>query len=179
MKNHKGDIQANPIIVNGIIYTPIAGGYIIAINGKTGKLIWKSKKFSPSVARRGLVFWEGTEKDKARIIFSNRERLISLNIEDGTPINNFGKKGQVRTGLNVTTPVIYKNNIIIVSWDRAVEVYDLLTGKTKWKLKYKKDINKRVGGVKFNNAGANSWCEYLQILREVFYTSQLEIHIII
>ena len=35
MKNHKGDIQANPIIVNGIIYTPIAGGYIIAINGKT------------------------------------------------------------------------------------------------------------------------------------------------
>ena len=157
MKNHKGDIQANPIIVNGIIYTPIAGGYIIAINGKTGKLIWKSKKFSPSVARRGLVFWEGTEKDKARIIFSNRERLISLNIEDGTPINDFGKKGQVRTGLNVTTPVIYKNNIIIVSWDRAVEVYDLLTGKTKWKLKYKKDIKKRVGGVKFNNAGANSW----------------------
>ena len=59
--------------------------------------------------------------------------------------------------MNVTTPVIYKNNIIIVSWDRAVEVYDLLTGKTKWKLKYKKDINKRVGGVKFNNAGANSW----------------------
>ena len=157
MKNHKGDIQANPIIVNGIIYTPIAGGYIIAINGKTGKLIWKSKKFSPSVARRGLVFWEGTEKDKARIIFSNRERLISLSIEDGTPIDDFGKKGQVRTGLNVTTPVIYKNNIIIVSWDRAVEVYDLLTGKTKWKLKYKKDINKRVGGVKFNNAGANSW----------------------
>ena len=70
----------------------MAGGYIVAINGKTGKLLWKSKKFSPSVARRGLVFWEGTEKDKARIIFSNRERLISLSIEDGTPIDDFGKK---------------------------------------------------------------------------------------
>ena len=157
MDSHKGDIQANPIVVDGIIYTPIAGGYIVAINGKTGKLLWKSQQFSSSVARRGLVFWRGSEKNNSRIIFSNRERLISLNIKDGKPIKDFGKNGQVRTGLNVTTPLIYKNNIIIVSWDRAVEVYDLLSGKTKWKLKYKKDINKRVGGVKFNNAGANSW----------------------
>ena len=64
MKNHKGDIQANPIIVNGIIYTPMAGGYIIAINGKTGKLIWKSKKFSPSVARGVLYFGKVLKKTK-------------------------------------------------------------------------------------------------------------------
>lgn len=157
MDSHKGDIQANPIVVDGIIYTPIAGGYIVAINGKTGKLIWKSEKFSSSVARRGLVFWEGSEKNNSRVLFSNRERLISLNIKDGKPIKDFGKNGRVRTGLNVTTPLIYKNNVIIVTWDRAVEVYDLLSGKTKWKLKYKKNINKRIGGVKFNNAGANPW----------------------
>lgn len=157
MKNYKGDIQANPIIVDGIIYTPIAGGYVVAINGKTGKLIWKSKKFGSSVARRGLVFWKGTKTENSRIIFSNRERLISLNIENGKFIDTFGKNGQIRTGLNVTTPIIHKNNIVIVTWDRAVEVYDLFTGKTKWKLKYKKDINKRFGGIKFNNAGANSW----------------------
>ena len=157
MKNNIGDIQANPIIVDGVIYTPIAGGYVVAINGKTGKLIWKSKKFGSSVARRGLVYWKGNKTQNSRIIFSNRERLISLNVENGKFIYTFGKNGQVRTGLNVTTPIIYKNNIVIVTWDRAVEVYDLLTGKTKWKLKYKKDINKRFGGVKFNNAGANSW----------------------
>jgi len=157
MKNYKGDIQANPIIIDGIIYTPIAGGYIVAINGETGKLLWKSEKFGPSVARRGLIFWKGTQKKSSRIIFSNRERLISLNIKNGKFIDTFGKNGQIRTGLNVTTPIIYKNNIVIVTWDRAVEVYDLFTGKTKWKLKYKKNINKRVGGIKFNNAGANSW----------------------
>ena len=157
IKDEIGDIQANPIIINGIIYTPIAGGFIIAINGKTGKLLWKSERFSPSVAKRGLVFWEGTKKDDPRIIFSNRERLISLNVKNGKPIENFGKKGKVRTGLNVTTPLIYKNNIVIVTWDRAVEVYDLLTGKIKWKLKYKINNNKRIGGTKFNNSGANSW----------------------
>ena len=49
----KGDIQANPIVVNGIIYTPISGGFIAAIDGITGNLIWKSKNFGNSVAKRG------------------------------------------------------------------------------------------------------------------------------
>ena len=157
MENHKGDIQANPIIVNGIIYTPIAGGYIVAIDGKSGKLIWKSKKFYDSVARRGLLFHKKKSDKVARIIFSNRESLVSLNAESGQFIKSFGGNGQIRTGLNVTTPVIYKENIIIVTWDRAVEVYDLYSGKTKWKLKYIKKISKRFGGKKFNNNGSNSW----------------------
>ena len=55
------------------------------------------------------------------------------------------------------TPVIYKNNIIIVTWDHAVEVYDKNNGKVKWKLKYKKKINKRVGGKQFINDGYNPW----------------------
>ena len=157
MKEHKGDIQANPIIVNGIIYTPIAGGYIIAIDGKSGKLIWKSDKFTSSVARRGLIYHKNKNDKIPRLIFSNRERLISLNADNGKMIKSFDGDGQVRTGLNVTTPVIYKNNIIIVTWDRAVEVYDLYSGKTKWKLKYIKKISKRHGGKKFNNDGSNSW----------------------
>ncbi|WP_440931720.1 outer membrane protein assembly factor BamB family protein [Candidatus Pelagibacter sp.] len=157
MKEHKGDIQANPIIVDGIIYTPIAGGYIVAIDGKSGKLIWKSDKFTSSVARRGLVYHKNQDDKIPRLIFSNRERLISLNADNGKFIKSFDGDGQVRTGLNVTTPVIYKDNIIIVTWDRAIEVYDLYSGKTKWKFKYLKEISKRYGGKKFNNDGSNSW----------------------
>ena len=157
LKNEKRSIQANPIINDGIIYTPIAGGFIVAIDGKSGELIWKSEKFGNSVAHRGLVYWAGNKIQGPRIIFSNRERLISLDSKSGNLINTFGSNGQVRTGLNVTTPIIYKNSIVIVSWDHAVEVYDLLSGKTKWKLKYKKKLNKRVGGVKYNNAGSNQW----------------------
>jgi quinoprotein glucose dehydrogenase len=158
MKNYKGDIQANPIIVDGIIYTPVAGGYIVALDGKSGNLIWKSKKFSNSVARRGLLYHKDSNDKIARIIFSDREELISLNAENGNFIKSFGRNGLVkRTGLNVTTPVIYKDNIIIVTWDRAIEVYDLYSGKTKWKLKYIKKISKRFGGKKFNNNGSNSW----------------------
>ena len=61
----------------------VYGGYIVAINGYNGKLIWKSKKFGSSVAKRGLVFWKGNDNERPRIIFSNRERLISLDIQNG------------------------------------------------------------------------------------------------
>jgi hypothetical protein len=39
------DIQCNPIIVNGRIFTPTAGGYIVSVDGFSGKEIWRSKKF--------------------------------------------------------------------------------------------------------------------------------------
>ena len=158
---HEGflnDIQANPIVVNGIIYTPITGGYIAAIDGTNGNLIWKSKQYGNFVAKRGLLYYHSNINDEpSKLFFSNRERLICINALDGKPIETFGKEGRIRTGLNVLTPVIYKNNIIIVTWDHAVEVYDLTNGKKKWKLKYKKDINTRVGGKKFINDGYNPW----------------------
>ena len=150
------DIQANPIVVEGIIYTPIAGGYIAAINGENGKLKWKSDQYGYFVARRGLLYHKDEEQN-SKLYFSNRERLICIYADDGKPCDNFGKKGQVRSGLNVMTPVIYKDNIIIVTWDHAVEVYDKNNGKIKWKLKYKKKINKRIGGKQFINAGYNPW----------------------
>ena len=158
---HEGflnDIQANPIVVNGIIYTPITGGYIAAIDGTNGNLIWKSKQYGNFVAKRGLLYYQSNINDEpSKLFFSNRERLICINALDGKPIETFGKEGRIRTGLNVLTPVIYKNNIIIVTWDHAVEVYDLTNGKKKWKLKYKKDIKTRVGGKKFINDGYNPW----------------------
>ncbi len=156
---HEGfadDIQANPIVVEGIIYTPIAGGYIAAINGENGKIIWKSDQYGYFVARRGLLYHRD-EGQKSKLYFSNRERLVCIFSTNGKPCNDFGKKGQVRSGLNVMTPVIYKDNIIIVTWDHAVEVYDKNNGEVKWKLKYKKDIDKRIGGKKFINDGYNPW----------------------
>ena len=44
-KHGNQDIQCNPIAINGIVYTPVSGGHITAINGETGKEIWQSKKF--------------------------------------------------------------------------------------------------------------------------------------
>ena len=156
---HKSDIQANPIFNNGVIYTPISGGFIAAIKADTGQLIWKSKEYGYYVARRGLVYWNNYKSLEPRLYFSNREKLICLNALTGEEIKSFGGDGMIRTGLNVLTPVINNesNEIIIATWDRSVEVYDLFTGKTKWKLKYYPNKNTRVGGKKYNNTGANPW----------------------
>ena len=155
----KSDIQANPIVNNGIIFTPISGGFIAAIKADTGKLIWKSKQYGYFSARRGLVYWDKDKSLEPRLYFSNREKLICLNALTGEEIKSFGGDGTIRTGLNVLTPVINsKNNeIIIATWDRSVEVYDLISGKTKWKFRYYSKKNIRVGGKKYNNRGANPW----------------------
>ena len=153
----KGSIQANPIVVDGIIYTPISGGFVAAIDGASGNLIWKSKKFGNFVAKRGLTYWRGNQNIGPRLLFPNREYLIALDPKTGKLINSFGRKGKIRTGLNVMPPVIYKDKIILATWDRAFEVYDLHTGKVEWKLKYLKNNNTRVGGKIFNNAGSNPW----------------------
>jgi quinoprotein glucose dehydrogenase len=151
------DVQANPIVADGVIYTPVSGGHIAAINGSNGKLIWKSSHYGKFAARRGLIYWSGKDDNSNRIIFSNRQKLISLNAKDGKEIKSFGNNGKVRTGLNVMTPVIYKGNIIIASWDHAIEAYDLQSGQIKWKIKFKKKIKGRNGGVNYNNKGANPW----------------------
>jgi len=63
------DIQSNPIIVNGVIFTPISGNYIAAIDGYTGKLIWKTRKFKSTLAKRGLIYWKDPKTNQAKIFF--------------------------------------------------------------------------------------------------------------
>ena len=152
-------IQCNPIVIDGIIYTPISGNYIAAIDGYNGNLIWKSKKFKSTLAKRGLIYWKDPVTNKERIFFSNEKNLISLNIKDGSLDKNFGSNGLVRTGLNLLAPVIYKNQIIIATLgpEHKIESYDVFNGKLKWKLKYKQKFSKRVGGIKYENSQGNPW----------------------
>ena len=49
------DIQCNPIVINGIIYTPISGNYIAAIDGYNGKLIFASYALPIHVAVKRLA----------------------------------------------------------------------------------------------------------------------------
>lgn len=154
------DIQCNPIIVDGKIYSPTAGGYIVSIDGQTGKELWRSKKLKDDVARRGIVYWKGNSSIKSRIYFSNFNQLIALNADDGTIVESFGnkKKGFVKTGSSKITPLIFNNDIILATWDKNLEVYDILNGKIKFKISFQDEKNERNGGKKYNNLkGGNPW----------------------
>ena len=165
-------IQANPVVVNGTIFTPISGNYIAAINGYNGNLIWKSKKFKSTLAKRGLIYWKDSKSEHERIIFSNHKNLISLNAKDGSFDNNFGSNGLVRTGLNLLPPVIYKNQVILatLSPEHNIESYNVYTGALEWKLKYKEIFSKRIGGIKYDNSLGNPWGgSSLDVDRGIFY----------
>ena len=146
------DVQCNPIIVNGKIYSPTVGGYIVSIDGYTGKELWRSEKFKDDVARRGIIYWEGNSSVKSRIYFSNSNQLVALNADDGKLVKSFGKKnGSIKTGLSKITPLILNNYIVLA-------VYDLLNGKIIFKISFQDQKNARNGGKKYNNSkGGNPW----------------------
>ena len=153
------DIQCNPIVVNGKIFTPTAGGYIVSIDGYNGKEIWRSKKFKDDVARRGMVYWHGDKFYEPRIYFSDHNSLVALNAKNGELIKSFGnKKGNVKTGVSKIAPVIFKNNIVLATWDKNIEIYDLISGKLKSKIFFGDDKDERNGGKKYNaSKGSNPW----------------------
>ena len=159
--NKKGkniDIQCNPIAVNGIIYTPVVGGFIVAIDGATGKQLWRSEQFNHDVARRGILYWKDDVSLKERIFFNNGSKLISLNVVNGKKDISFGKSGEVRSGYSKITPLIYNNKIIIASWEKSLEVYDVNNGKLLWKYFFGDNKRGRFGGKKYNNLkGGNPW----------------------
>ncbi len=159
--NNKGgniDIQCNPIVIDGIIYSPVIGGFIVAIDGSTGEEIWKSEQFNQDVARRGLLYWKDKKNNIGKLFFSNGSKLIGLNAANGKKINTFGGDGSVRTGYSKTTPIIYKDKIIIASWNKDIEVYDIYNGKLKWKYHFGDSKREKIGKIKYDNLkGGNPW----------------------
>tara|TARA_B100001057_G_scaffold481741_1_gene556129 strand:+ start:909 stop:2936 length:2028 start_codon:yes stop_codon:yes gene_type:complete len=152
------DIQCNPIVVDGIIYTPVIGGFIAAIDGFTGTELWRSEQFNYDVARRGIVYWKDKTSRKKRIFFNNGSKLISLNSLNGKKDINFGNSGEVRTGYTKITPLIYNDKIIVASWDKNLEVYNINDGELEWKYFFGDSKRSRAGGKKYNNLkGGNPW----------------------
>jgi quinoprotein glucose dehydrogenase len=132
-----GEIQCNPLIVDGVLYGSSPRTKIFALNAGTGKEFWRFDPFTddPEAANtqgrhRGVTYWQDeTGKDK-RLLFTAGAHLFALNAETGAPITSFGENGKValNTGLDrelggnggwdlfvsATTPgAIYKDLLIL------------------------------------------------------------------
>jgi quinoprotein glucose dehydrogenase len=125
----KGNLECNPIIVNGVIYAPTAGNHIVAIDGATGKEIWRFKP-DGHPAFRGLEYWPGDRQIRPRLFFPSGDWLYALDPKDGHPIQSFGQNGRVRAR-SVVAPTIYKQIVILPCWN-VVNAFDVLTGETRW-----------------------------------------------
>jgi quinoprotein glucose dehydrogenase len=152
----QGDIQCQPIVIDGILYGTTPDLNLFALNAATGEQIWKfaaSRGDRPN-QNRGVMYWE--EGEDKRILYSISSGLYAVNAKTGELVKSFGTDGRVdlheglqtnldhdvsKLSVNATSPgIIYKNILIIGSavsegGDAApghIRAFDVVTGKLLW-----------------------------------------------
>ncbi len=147
-------IQATPIIVDGVLYTTTPALAAVALHADNGTEIWRFDPFAnrerETHVNRGVVYWsDGAER---RIFFSAARRLYSLEATTGRPELDFGDSGSVdlANGLGrdigdayivATSPgVVYRD--LLIQGTRVgeeegsapgdIRAYDVHTGRIRW-----------------------------------------------
>ncbi len=91
-----GQIQCNPIIIDGILYGMTASTQPFALDAASGKELWRSypdEQTGSISTSRGLVYWaEGNDK---RILYTHDAFLYALHAETGQAVASFGDNGRV------------------------------------------------------------------------------------
>jgi quinoprotein glucose dehydrogenase len=150
----RGEIQATPIVVDGVMFATTPALNAIALRADNGTLIWRFDPFAnrqrESHVNRGVVYWSGG--GERRIFFSAGRRLYSLDAATGRPAIVFGGSGSVdlAAGLSrdignasivATSPGIVFEDLLIqgtrVGEDEGsapgdIRAYDARTGKIRW-----------------------------------------------
>jgi glucose dehydrogenase len=146
--------EAVPIVVGGILYTPVAPSSILALESNTGREIWKHELGRSRAPTRGVTYWSGDKDAGPRILAGTSDgRLIALDAMTGKLVPGFGNDGVIdlKVGVSEKFPdqpyrmsspgVIYRNLIITGAAGKEgdaegpamdVRAWDLQTGKLTW-----------------------------------------------
>ena len=150
----RSEIQATPIVVDGVLYTTTPALAVVALRADSGTLVWRFDPFEgrtpESHVNRGVAYWEsGGDR---RILFTAGTRLYALDAATGRPVPGFGTGGWVELGaglgrdvtgayLLATSPgVVYRD--LLIQGTRVgeeqgsapghVRAYDVRTGRVRW-----------------------------------------------
>ena len=146
-----GGLETTPIVVDGILYAFTPSQQLIALDGATGKLLWKfDSTIKGTQPDRGIAYWtDGKEK---RLLAGVMNFVYALDLATGKLIPSFGKNGRIdlREGLGrepalqsvaLTSPgVIYKDLLIVGGRNPEtlpappgdIRAYDVRTGALQW-----------------------------------------------
>ena len=146
------EIQATPIVVDGVLYTTTPKLAVVALRADKGTLLWRFDPFpkrrtQPHV-NRGVVYWAGGK----RIFFAVERRLYALDAATGKPVRSFGDSGWIDLSVGLghdigdaylvsTSPGVAYKDVLI--WGTRVgeeegsapghiRAYDVRTGKVRW-----------------------------------------------
>ena len=155
--NAHGEIQATPIVIDGVLYTTTPALAVIALRADSGTLVWRFDPYAVGRRRsrelhvnRGVVYWaSGNDK---RILFTAGRRLYALDARSGRPIPSFGDSGSIDLAKGLSRPihdeylvatspgVIFQN--LLIQGTRVgeeegsapgdIRAYDARTGAIRW-----------------------------------------------
>ncbi len=154
---NRSQIQCNPVVVDGVLYGTTPTLLLVALEGATGRELWRFDPFAGIPGdhalgvNRGVVLWRnGAEK---RILYTAGQHLHAVDATTGRRIPDFGEAGRVdiREGLDRpgqdqfvlgnTPGALYKDLLILptrVSEGPGpaspghVRAYDVRTGRIVW-----------------------------------------------
>jgi glucose dehydrogenase len=145
-----GNSIFNPVVVDGVMYAPVGGGALAAIDAATGKELWRKEGAAPSGAR-GMNYWESPDRSDRRFIYLQRGDVVAVNARDGEFITSFGTNGRVDLReamerkpagpLGTSNPGRIFENLFIIALPGGpsyggppsdVHAYDVRTGKLAW-----------------------------------------------
>ncbi len=155
---HTGDsasqIQATPIVADGVLYTTTPALAVVALRADSGTLLWRFDPFAGRErevhANRGVAYW--SDSAERRIFFSAGRRLYALDASSGRPVVGFGGSGWVdlAAGLSrdvgdayvvATSPGVVYQDLLIQgarvgegegSAPGDIRAYDVHTGRIRW-----------------------------------------------
>jgi quinoprotein glucose dehydrogenase len=151
-----GQMQCNPIIVEGVLYAMTATVQPFALDASTGKEIWRVRDSTKTTwygTSRGVAYW-GNGNDK-RILYTKEGWLYAIDAKTGSAIKHFGELGRVSlsSGLDSTakgkfvisnTPgTVYQDLIIMpLRVDEGpggaagyIQAFNVRDGKVAWVFK--------------------------------------------
>lgn len=154
----RGEIQATPIVIDGVMYTTTPALAVVALRAENGKQIWRFdprtthdvRRTDLSHVNRGVVYW--ADSGESRVFFTAGRRLYAIDAGSGRAIPSFGDSGSVdlANGLSreigeaylvATSPgAIYRDLLIQGmrvgeeegSAPGDVRAYDVRTGAIRW-----------------------------------------------
>ena len=156
-------IQANPIVIDTVLYGVSPKLKLFALNAKTGKQKWLFDPFNVTAKSvqgtgyfsmnvcRGVTFY--SDENSKRVFYAAGSTLFCIDADTGLPIEGFANNGKLdlhkdldrdtsQMYIAMTTPgIIFQDLIIVgsrvnedaVAAPGYIRAYDVYTGALRWK----------------------------------------------
>lgn len=142
LDTHRGQ-EATPLVVDGVMYTSEAWSKVLALDARTGKLLWEyDPRVKPEMGRiaccdvvnRGVAIWRGKV-----YVGALDGRLIALDAKTGKVVWSVQTTDPAQPYANTGAPRVVKGKVIIGNGGAESNVrgyasaYDAETGKLVWR----------------------------------------------